>query len=1244
MPNLELSIQVEGVSQAADQLGRVDQALDGVSQTARKADGAIACAADAVNTGAFKRLADIFSDTGIAVNRTSREVATLTSRMEAVARNNAFGRLAQEANLSQTQIARLRMEMGDYAGAAASAAQALKSHKLAIAGAVASMGLFAKSCLEAQEEMQKLDLAYESVFGSQGQARLKAVYVQADRLGLKFRESAEAAKGFFAAGKGTALEGDLQKIFNAVTNAGAALQLSTDEVNGSLLALGQMISKGKVQAEELRGQLGERLPGAFRIAAEAMGMTTAELDKFMADGKLTAEDLLPKLADALENRFGEAAVNAANTLSGALNRMENEWTRFKAKIMDSGPIVSGIKFATDGLKQINDAMEETRAREKQQALLERHNVAPTEITPTLRVFGKDILEPGKQYGKDLLGLAGSALGVGGMLDQVKRVRDDFAQKEDKILQQARSRYEDSIKDTAESKARALVQDKVDALAAIQKQLDQAKKSGNQEIIREWENNYSKAEKAWDDQIRNLTDKAAKSGNAAGAAAGKAAKSAAVAQADYTGELERTQNAIASLEQQLGLSKAECFTEAKIRAEQKYQDAISKTSEELAKQVARGSLSQAQADTLRVEKEKQASLQKQLAIKQAEQKQDQKNVQIAQGQIRFYKELGQLSGNYANTVDLQNSLLQKQAQEYREVYGISEELIQQWLYLQQLQNSTDPFDGEYRGLLKFEAEYADSAKQWENITYNFGKDFMSTTRDMFDDFLETGKTSFDGFRDLFKKFLKDLAWQAIAQPVMLSIVGGITGAMAGGGVAQAGTAGGAVMAGGAAGGNMTGQLTSGVSSLVQSQVTNQLMGSGGIMGSITSGINSAVAEMFPSLFVSSEQAVINSALNEAQSLAYGTAGNLSTTTFTSALGTAGIGAGIGAMASPFVNNLLGLQNNTGSEVGSMLGGGLGTLGGALIAASAIPGAGWIAGGVAALGSLLGGGIGSLFSGGEVEKPELYINAGANLWENAGKLAQTPAGPAALFNTGDDYFTSSFARAEAAQGTSYSVGQGVAEYLSGIIEYGQETSRAIADTLGEFDQSLRQAYLEQLRESGRIDSALYLEGENITSERVEQFGQAMADLMQGAMLDSLSKLDLEPLVTAADGKFADTASELGKAIGDLVSYVNLSASIADEEMKASFVENVIPQMTQALDNLSLAPLAKTSRGFAIRTLDQLSAALNDVFSVYDAGEAIQDESIKKAFQQWAQEAITGAFANVNLSFLRVDFDKESFTGLQ
>ena len=63
------------------------------------------------------------------------------------------------------------------------------------------------------------------------------------------------------------------KIFDSAAKASAVLALSADEVNGVFLALEQMLSKGKVITEELRRQLGERLPGAFGIMADAIGCT-----------------------------------------------------------------------------------------------------------------------------------------------------------------------------------------------------------------------------------------------------------------------------------------------------------------------------------------------------------------------------------------------------------------------------------------------------------------------------------------------------------------------------------------------------------------------------------------------------------------------------------------------------------------------------------------------------------------------------------------------------------------------------------------------------------------------------------------------------------------------------------------------------------------------------------------------------------------------------------------------------------
>ncbi|MCK7461129.1 MAG: tape measure protein [Sphingobacterium sp.] len=138
-------------------------------------------------------------------------------------------------------------------------------------------------------------------------AQRELAYVRevVDFLGLDIKSTSKQFLDLTAAAKGTVMEGRATKdIFEAVATAMARLGKTSDETSGAFLAIQQMISKGKVQAEELRGQLGERLPGAFSLAARAMGVTGAELNKLLELGKVTAEDLLPRLADELEKIYG----------------------------------------------------------------------------------------------------------------------------------------------------------------------------------------------------------------------------------------------------------------------------------------------------------------------------------------------------------------------------------------------------------------------------------------------------------------------------------------------------------------------------------------------------------------------------------------------------------------------------------------------------------------------------------------------------------------------------------------------------------------------------------------------------------------------------------------------------------------------------------------------------------------------------------------------------------------------------
>ena len=92
---------------------------------------------------------------------------------------------------------------------------------------------------------------------------------------------------------------DQKLVFEALTRAAAYYHMPTDQVNNMTMAITQMMSKGKVTAEELRRQLGNALPGAFNLMAAALGVTTAQLEDMMRKGEVISSEALPKFAAML---------------------------------------------------------------------------------------------------------------------------------------------------------------------------------------------------------------------------------------------------------------------------------------------------------------------------------------------------------------------------------------------------------------------------------------------------------------------------------------------------------------------------------------------------------------------------------------------------------------------------------------------------------------------------------------------------------------------------------------------------------------------------------------------------------------------------------------------------------------------------------------------------------------------------------------------------------------------------------
>jgi tape measure domain-containing protein len=198
-------------------------------------------------------------------------------------------------------------------------------------------GQFVRSVTHTVTQMEGLRASFRAITGSAegSQRELGFVAETAQRLGLDITTLAESYRGFAAASRGTTLEGQRSReVFTAISEASATLGLSSEQTGRALTALQQIMSKGKVSAEELRGQLGEALPGAFQIAARAMGVTTAKLDEMLVAGTLISDTFLPKFAAQVRKELGEASTQAAERAGAGMTRL---WNVMKQ--------VTGVTFA-----------------------------------------------------------------------------------------------------------------------------------------------------------------------------------------------------------------------------------------------------------------------------------------------------------------------------------------------------------------------------------------------------------------------------------------------------------------------------------------------------------------------------------------------------------------------------------------------------------------------------------------------------------------------------------------------------------------------------------------------------------------------------------------------------------------------------------------------------------------------------------------------------------------------------------
>src|SRR5690606_24153343 len=214
-----------------------------------------------------------------------------------------------------------------------------------IVGGAMMLRDFATEVFNTTKKLQSLDFALKSIVPNSkefGEVQKFLSQITND-YGANIVTTTERYTKFLAAAKQSNVSmKDTEKIFATVTKASGVLGLKTDELTGIYLALEQMLSKGKVTTEELRRQLGERLPGAFGIMADAMGVSVSKLDEMLKKGEILSAEALPKFADELEKAYGIQSVEKIDTLAAAHTRMTNEWVEFIRSLDGSDGVITKI--------------------------------------------------------------------------------------------------------------------------------------------------------------------------------------------------------------------------------------------------------------------------------------------------------------------------------------------------------------------------------------------------------------------------------------------------------------------------------------------------------------------------------------------------------------------------------------------------------------------------------------------------------------------------------------------------------------------------------------------------------------------------------------------------------------------------------------------------------------------------------------------------------------------------------------
>lgn len=190
-----------------------------------------------------------------------------------------------------------------------------------------------------------------AITGSTEKAAKEFEYLkeQSNRLGLNLLETSRDYTQFAAAVGDKLPKDQMRSIFEGASEWGLVTGASADEQSRALKSLNQMMSKGTVMSEELKGQLSEALLGSVGLFVKALNdmkgvtnLTEKDLFKLMEDGKLFSKDILPHVAKQMKE-----AARQGGALDKAMKSNRASWQRLNTSMQNAMNVFFSSGFGNE---------------------------------------------------------------------------------------------------------------------------------------------------------------------------------------------------------------------------------------------------------------------------------------------------------------------------------------------------------------------------------------------------------------------------------------------------------------------------------------------------------------------------------------------------------------------------------------------------------------------------------------------------------------------------------------------------------------------------------------------------------------------------------------------------------------------------------------------------------------------------------------------------------------------------------